>query len=275
MRQNQQRCVFLFSDRTGITVENLVRALFGQFDDVVVERIFKPFIDTPEKMQIAVNEVNETVRRDGVAPLVYSSMVDEVLRHQLKQCHAPVFDIFDQFLPALSDQLHMPSVHHVGRAHGMGDPQLYDRRVGAVNFALNFDDGARLKGLDEADLILIGVSRSGKTPTSLYLAMQFAVMAANYPLIEEDLESDKLPAVLKPYRHKLIGLTIAPDRLHRIRQERRSGSRYASLQQCRYEVGAAESMFNLQQIAYLDSTRYSIEELAVEVMQIAQIERLG
>jgi regulator of PEP synthase PpsR (kinase-PPPase family) len=265
--------IILISDHTGITVETLLRSLLSQFDEVPAERLFRPFTNTPEKMAQVVREINAAAEVDGKPPLVYSSIVDTALRKQLKKCDGKVFDIFDELLPIMSETLHIKSGHHIGRTHGMGDQGTYDKRVSAVNFALNFDDGVRVKDLDQADLILLGVSRSGKTPTCLYLAMQYAVLAANYPLINDDLDTDKLPKVLQAHRHKIIGLTITPDRLHSIREERRPGSGYASLNQCRREISAAEAMFAAQRIQTLDSTYYSIEELAVEIMQLTHMER--
>jgi regulator of PEP synthase PpsR (kinase-PPPase family) len=189
------------------------------------------------------------------------------LRALLKESEAQVFDIFDTYLPSLSSALGLRSSGHIGRSHGMGDRIEYDRRVDAVNFALNFDDGSRFKGLANADLILIGVSRSGKTPTCLYLAMQYAVRAANFPLTEDDFLLGRLPEPLREYRHLLFGLTISAERLHRIREERRPGSEYASLRQCRNEIGAAENLYRSNAIPFLDSTAVSIEELAIEIMQ--------
>lgn len=269
----EQTTIFLVSDRTGITIESLVRTLLTQFDQVPAERVVRPFCDDADKVERVVAEINMAAEADGVPPLVYSSLVDEDLRSRLKRSHGRVFDIFDVFLPSLSEALHVPSAEHVGKAHGIGDYRDYDQRVEAVNFALAFDDGARLKGLNEADLILIGVSRSGKTPTCLYLAMQYKVKAANFPLTESDFLEGHLPRPLQPFRDRLFGLSIAPERLHQIREERRPGSEYASLAQCRREISAAESLFRNERIPYVDSTNMSIEELAIEIMQQVGMER--
>lgn len=265
--------IFLVSDRTGITVENLVRTLLTQFDQVPAERIVRPFVDTPGKLRRVVEEIDRAGEVDEAPALVYSSMVDSDLRAQLKTSTGVVFDIFDAFLPSMSEALHTPSSRHVGRAHGISNIHDYDKRVEAVNFALAFDDGCRVKGLDEADLILVGVSRTGKTPTCLYLAMQYKVMAANYPLTEEDYLEGRLPKPLEPYVEKLFGLSIAAERLHQIREERRPGSKYASLAQCRREVNAAENLYKSRRIPYIDSTAVSIEELSIEIMQQVGVER--
>jgi regulator of PEP synthase PpsR (kinase-PPPase family) len=270
---NPTRTLFIISDRTGITLENLVRTLMTQFDDPCCERMVLPFLDTPAKIEAALREIDAAAREDEAPPVVFSSIVDEAMRARLKEANAQVFDIFDTYLPALSAAIGVPFSGHVGLSHGIGDMGEYDRRVDAVNFALNFDDGSRFKGLDEADLILIGVSRSGKTPTCLYLAMQYAIRAANFPLTEDDFLLGRLPEPLRAHRDRLFGLTISPERLHRIREERRPGSGYASLAQCRKEVAAAEDLFRSNAISFLDSTSVSIEELAIEIMQRVGVER--
>jgi regulator of PEP synthase PpsR (kinase-PPPase family) len=267
------RTLFIISDRTGITVEQLVRTLMTQFDDLCCERMVLPFLDTPEKIDAAVREIAAVAREDEAPPVVFSSIVDEGLRARLKASDAEVFDIFDGYLPALSAAIGLPHSGHIGRSHGMGDVTAYDQRVDAVNFALNFDDGSRFKGLQAADLILIGVSRSGKTPTCLYLAMQYTIRAANFPLTEDDFLLGRFPEPLLPYRAKLVGLTISPERLHRIREERRPGSDYASLAQCRAEVAAAEDLYRNHAVPFIDSTAVSIEELAIEIMQRVGVER--
>lgn len=267
------RTLFIISDRTGITLENLVRTLMSQFDDLCCDRMVLPFLDTPAKIEAALREIEAAAKEDGARPIVFSSIVDEAMRARLKQADAEVFDIFDTYLPALSTAIGKPHSGHVGLSHGIGDVGEYDRRVDAVNFALNFDDGSRFRGLADADLILVGVSRSGKTPTCLYLAMQYAIRAANFPLTEDDFLLGKLPEPLREHRDRLFGLTISPERLHRIREERRPGSEYASLSQCRKEVSAAEDLFRSNSIAFLDSTSVSIEELSIEIMQRVGVER--
>lgn len=263
----------MISDRTGITLEHLVRTLITQFDDVKCEPVVLPFLDSPEKIDAAVREIDATAAEEEASPVVFSSIVDESMRARLRNAKAQVFDIFDTFLPPLSAAMGMPHSSHMGLSHGMGDQSAYDRRVDAVNFALNFDDGSRFQGLSDADLILIGVSRCGKTPTCLYLAMQYAVRAANFPLTEDDFMLGRLPGPVREHRSQLFGLTIAAERLHRIREERRPGSEYASLSRCRTEVSAAENLFRSNAIPFLDSTAVSIEELAIEIMQRVGVER--
>jgi regulator of PEP synthase PpsR (kinase-PPPase family) len=267
------RTLFILSDHTGITLEHLVKTLLSQYDDHCCDHMVLPFLNSPAKVDAALREVEKAAQEDDEPPVVFSSIVDVALRDRLRQSNVALFDIFDTFLPSLSQAIGSESHAHVGRSHGMGDQGQYDRRVDAVNFALNFDDGSRLRGLDKADLILVGVSRCGKTPTCLYLAMQYAVHAANFPLTEDDFLLGRLPDAVNEYRQQLFGLTIAPERLSRIREERRPGSDYASLSRCREEVSAAEDLFRSNAIPFLDSTAVSIEELSIEIMQQVGVAR--
>ncbi len=268
-----KRTLFLVSDRTGITVETLVQSLIAQFDDPVERRITLPFVDTPAKVNAAVQQINQIGADEGILPIVFSSLIDPQLREQLKTCDAVVFDFLETFLQPLSQVLGKSPKGEIGLGHAMGEPTIYDARVEAVNFALNYDDGIRLRDLGRADVILLGVSRSGKTPTCLYLGMHYGALAANYPLTEEDFARNDIPEALKSYREKLFGLTIAPERLHKIREERRPDSSYSALATCRKELLAAEALYKSLHIPYLDSTAISIEEMAAAIMHQARINR--
>jgi regulator of PEP synthase PpsR (kinase-PPPase family) len=268
-----KRTLFLVSDRTGITVDTLVHTLMTQFDDPPERRISLPFVDNQAKVIAAVQQINRAAEKDAAPPLVFSSLIDAGHREELKKCAGIVFDFFDAFLQPLSTVMGLRPKGTAGLSHGMGELSQYDERVDAVNFALNYDDGVKLRNLERADIILIGVSRSGKTPTCLYLAMHYGVRAANYPLTEEDFERHGLPEKLREHRHKLFGLTIAPERLQRIREERRPGSVYASLAVCRKELIEAENLFKQNDIPYLESTAISIEEMAAAIMHQSGIKR--
>jgi regulator of PEP synthase PpsR (kinase-PPPase family) len=191
----------------------------------------------------------------------------------VKRANCLFLDFFDAFLGPLEQELGQPSSHALGRAHGMSDLAAYTARINATNFALANDDGSQTREYERADVILIGVSRSGKTPTCVYMALQYGVFAANYPLTEDDLEHGRLPEAIAPYRRKLYGLTIRPDRLQQIRQERRPDSRYASAQQCAFEVRAAERLFERFAIPSLETAGTSIEEIASRVLERMGIAR--
>ncbi len=268
------RTVFFISDGTGITSETLGHSLLAQFPDARFRQVRIPFVDDLDKAIDCANQIREAARRDGVRPIVFSTLVNPETVGGLRQADALFIDLFEQFIGPLETELGQRSTHAVGRFHGIADSMDYKNRIEAINFAMAHDDGVSSDGeLAEADVILVGVSRSGKTPTSLYLAMQFGVKAANYPLIPEDFERNKLPGELHIYRNKLFGLTIAPERLAQIRQERRPNSRYASLDNCRYEIDAAQKLMRRENIRWLDSTAKSIEEISATILQTVRLDR--
>jgi len=269
----QQRRVFFISDRTGLTVEALGSSLLTQFAGVEFQRITLPFIDSVAKAIEAVAQVNQSEDEMGQRPLVFSSIVDDAVRSEINKCHGLVLDVFERFIIPLEGELGEKSTHVVGKSHSAGNAKDYNHRIEAINYTLSHDDGVTNRELAEADIILVGVSRSGKTPTCLYMAMQFGIKAANYPLIPEDLEANRLPPALLAHKHKVWGLSIAPERLHQIRSERRPDSNYAALENCRYEVTAAEKLMRRNDIAYFDSTTKSIEEIATHVLHEAHLVR--
>ncbi len=261
-----QRTVFFVSDRTGITAEMLGKTLLSQFPNVVFSKRTLPFVDTVEKAQAAVIEINHAAEKDRVRPLVISTLVDTEIRKIVYSASGLCFDLFSDFIKRLESELGIESSHALGLTHGIGNELIYEQRMAAVNYALANDDGMTTANYPQADVILIGVSRTGKTPTSLYLAMQYGVAAANYPITPDDMGVN-LPKPLAPYRQKLYGLTIKPDRLAKIRHERKPGSHYADLDNCRREVAATEELFAAQRIAYLDTTLMSVEEIAITVLR--------
>jgi regulator of PEP synthase PpsR (kinase-PPPase family) len=268
-----KRTVFFISDRTGITVEMLGNSLLTQFDGIEFERITLPFIDSVEKIEQAVEQIVQAAERNGTRPLVLSSIVDDTMNDRLRKADALVLDFFHVFIAPLEAELHVRSAHAAGRSHGIANSNQYLARIEAVNYSLAHDDGQTTKDLVNAQVILVGVSRSGKTPTALYLALQFGVRAANFPLTPDDFADSVLPQSLHPYRNKLYGLTIRPERLHQIRSERRRGSVYASVPNCEYEVREAEQLMRREGIAMLDTTSRSIEEISTTIMQHAKLVR--
>ncbi len=268
-----RRSAFFISDRTGITAEMLGHGLLTQFDQIEFTETTLPFVDNVDKARAAVEEINGAGRRDGLRPLVFSTLVDPAVIDVVARAEALVLDCFQIFIAPMEAELGVRSSHAVGRSHSVVNGAGYFRRIDAVNYALSYDDGQSTKELDNADVILVGVSRSGKTPTCLYLALQYGVKAANYPLIPEDFGNMKLPGVLSRMRDKLFGLTILPDRLHQIRSERRPGSQYAALPNCVAEVREAEALMRNENIPYLDTTTRSIEELASTIMHQASLQR--
>jgi regulator of PEP synthase PpsR (kinase-PPPase family) len=268
------RSVFFVSDGTGITAETLGNSILAQFA-AKPRHVRKPFIDSVEKALQVVAEINATAQQEGKRPIVFVTLVGEELREIVQtQANGLVLDMFHTFVEPLEKELGIRSNHRVGRFSEVAKSQEYHDRIEAINFALAHDDGQSARGLDAADVILVGVSRSAKTPTSLYLAMQHGIKAANYPLIPEDFERDALPSLLVPHRKKCFGLTIDPERLSQIRNERRPGSKYAALDNCRYEVNEAQRLMKREGIAWLSSTHKSIEEIATTILRDIRPDRL-
>ncbi len=263
-----QRSAFFISDSTGITASALGK-LLEHFPDTDFKQVRLSFTDTEEKIQLAKQRISQAHDKDGFRPIVIMSVGNHVLRQSLKQADAYFIDLFSLFIDPLGEELQQVPLTGTGIAHGISGSN-YGDRMEAINFTLNHDDGMTNTGLEEAQVILIGVSRCGKTPTSIYLAMQFGVKAANYPLIPEDFERGSLPKALLPFVNKIFGLTIKPERLHSVRSERRPDSRYASIENCRAEIAAAENLMRHLGISMADSTSRSIEELSAIILQKVQ-----
>jgi [pyruvate, water dikinase]-phosphate phosphotransferase / [pyruvate, water dikinase] kinase len=268
------RTVCFVSDRTGITAETLGHSLLSQFEGLEFRTVTMPFVATPEQARGVVERINAIAADEALQPIIVCTLVEDEIRNIVKQARGLFLDFFDAFLAPLEAELKMKSAHVTGKGnsgHGM-DP-AHSARIDATNFALANDDGSGARDYRSADVILVGVSRSGKTPTSLYMALQYGIFTANYPLTDEDLESATLPKVLLPYKHKLYGLTITPERLQQIRNERRPGSKYSSAQQIQYEVRSALKMFERAGLPYIDVTECSVEELASRIMDKMHLTR--
>ncbi len=247
--------------------------MLTQFEGVDFKQVTLPFIDSAEKAEECLARIDAESASGNGQPIVFSTLVNQDVRAVFRRSRALVLDFFETFIDPLEAGLGVKSSHTIGRSHSAMDKKEYQQRMEAINFAMAHDDGASHRELAQADVILIGVSRSGKTPTSLYLALQFGVKAANYPLIPEDFERKKLPEALRAEKTRLYGLTIAPERLHEIRKERRPGSRYADLDNCRYEVEEAASMMRREGVRSIDSTSKSIEEIATTILRELRIPR--
>ena len=267
-----RRTVFFVSDQTGVTAETLGHSLMTQFEGLEFRPVTLPFVSSVDKAHEAVERINRALTEEGVRPIIFSTLVQDDLRDIVMTANGLFLDFFAAFVGPLEREFDTRSTHRAGRAHGMADLAAYTMRINATNFALANDDGTG-GDYSHADVILVGVSRSGKTPTCLYMALQYGVFAANYPLTEEDLESGKLPQRLESHRRKLYALTIKAERLQQIRNERRPDSRYSSRQQVQYELRAAEALFTRYAVPSLDTTECSIEEIASRILNTTGIER--
>ncbi len=268
---SERRTVFFVSDGTGITAQMLGHSLLTQFEGVEFNQVTLPFVDSTEKAEECLARIG--AEAGNGQPIVFSTLVNQEAREVLRRANALVIDFFESFIDPLEAGLGIKSNHTIGRSHSAMDKKEYAQRMEAINFSMAHDDGASHRELGQADVILVGVSRSGKTPTSLYLALQFGVKAANYPLIPEDFQRGKLPEALRPQKTRLYGLTISPERLHEIRKERRPDSRYAALDNCGYEVEEAENMMRREGIRSINSTSKSIEEIATTILRELRLQR--
>lgn len=267
-----QRTVFFISDGTAITTETVGHSLLTQFPGAAYVQVRLPFVDDPDKAAAAVAQIDAAGKMDGAPPIAFISIIDQETRAVVQSSSAITIDLFADFMDRLEAALGMSRESTVGSAHGVSNSQRYEDRIDATHYALSHDDGISLS-YQNADLILVGVSRSGKTPTCLYMALNFGVKAANYPLTETDLEEQRLPPFLRPARDKVVGLVIDADRLAQIRETRRPGSRYATLRQCHWEVDAAESLLRSEGIEVIHTTHSSIEEIASRILMKLGLQR--
>ena len=263
---NETRIVFIVSDGTGITAENFSQSILAQFE-ATFKHIRIPFVDSVDKAHEAVSNINQALNKYSAQPIVFTTLVNPELNHIVSKANGLILDMFQTFVAPLEAALGLKSTHALNRLHHNADTEAYKNRIEAINYSLAHDDGQSNQNLVEADVILIGISRVGKTPTSLYLAMQYGLKAANYPLIPEDFERGQLPKDLIPYRQKIFGLMIDAERLSEIRNERRPGSNYAKLENCRYEINEATAMMKKQSIPWVLTTSKSIEEIATTILQ--------
>ena len=253
--------VFCVSDHTGVTVEAVAKSVLAQFPALEFSLIALPFVDSAEKAQAAAAQIAAVP-----GALVFSTLTDPALRAVLRDSRANLFDVFDLIIPTVETALGQAATPSGGRTHGMASN--YESRMDAVNFSLALDDGLQPQRLGQSDLILVGVSRVGKTPSALYLALQYGLRVANYPLTPDDLGQNSLPDVLLANLPRLRALTLSAERLAAIRQARYPDSRYASLAQCRDELAAAERLFARHALPVLDTTRMSVEEIAARLRNL-------
>lgn len=268
-----KRNVFFISDGTGLTAETLGKSLMMQFEEVHFTTKTLPYINTMKKAKEVIEEINQTFEKNNTRPLVFTTLLNPEIRECITECDGKVLDLFQAFLKPIETELDVECSYAIGRFHSVIDLETYQARMNAIHYALMNDDGLGVHNYDKADVIVIGVSRSGKTPTCLYLALQFGTLAANYPLTDDGEHTLRLPESLKAHKGKLFGLTIQSERLHAIRNERRPNSNYSSMDQCRFEVKEVEMIFEHENIPYLDTTSSSIEEISTKLLAITNIRR--
>lgn len=266
MPNSKKRHAFIVSDRTGLTAEAMAHSLLSQFPEIDFKTETFTFVDTVGKAEELVERCHSIRDSTGHSPLIFLTMVNDELRAQLNQANVEVFDLFQTFIGPMEQRLGIKSSHTIGRSHGVTDEKAYTSRIAAVHFALQTDDGMDIEHYRQADLIIVGVSRCGKTPTSLYLSLHYGLYVSNYPLTDHELEQKRLPDALQEFKDKLFGLTIDPFRLLQIRQQRFAESNYSTAATCQREIAQAEALFRSNQLPWLNTTRMSVEEIGAMVV---------
>ncbi|EPQ8525271.1 posphoenolpyruvate synthetase regulatory kinase/phosphorylase PpsR [Vibrio vulnificus] len=271
--EKQSRDVFYVSDGTAITCETLGHVVLGQFPFVANEKTF-PFVESEEKLTELIKHIEISFQTNGIKPLVFFSLVLPDLKARLMESPAYCYDVLESIVQRVKDDIQMEPTPKLQRSRSVGkDTDTYFDRIAAIEYTLAHDDGISLKGFELADIILLGVSRSGKTPTSLYMAMQFGLRVVNYPYIDDDIKGLKLLPEFEIHRHKLFGLTIDPKRLTEIRENRLAGSDYASTEQCQHELANVEALFRREAIPYINTTSLSVEEISTRVLEKTGLKR--
>ncbi len=267
MVNSRQRTVFFVSESTGITAETMGHSLLSQFPHLEFTYLQRPYVDSEEKAQKLVEEIGRVSKEQGFKPMVFATMPEENINHILDKADCHYYEVFENFLDKIGKDLHAKPTRESGLSHGLINEKTYDARIDALNFTLKHDDAMVLKTIDQADVIIVGVSRSGKTPTSLYLALKFGVKVANYPITEDDFSRHSLPEVLIENRHKLIATTIKAKRLSSIRKKRMPNSDYASIETCKSEISKAKKLYEQYNLEPIDVTKRSIEELSAIIIK--------
>ncbi|MBU0482301.1 MAG: pyruvate, phosphate dikinase/phosphoenolpyruvate synthase regulator [Proteobacteria bacterium] len=256
--------IYYISDSTGIMITNLAQSMLCQFPEISFHEEKFPYVRSVKDAKKTLEYI--LAQSLGRRPIVFSTIMDQEVRNVFRSPEVEFFDVFDFLLEPLENCLEARALRVPGFSRH-GDNVTMARRVEAIHFCLDHDDGTRINEFDDADVILLGVSRSGKTPVSVYLATQFGLKAANFPLTVEYLSKLDLPDGVKRNRKRAVALTTTPEHLRGMREKRYPDSRYAKLSTCTEELTQAEQIFQREKIPIINSTGKSIEELATQVTQ--------
>lgn len=264
------RAAYFVSDSTGVTAETLGNALLVNFPGIPFARHTIPFVDTADGARAVVADIDRDAAA-GRAPLVFTTVKQAALRGILASSKATIIDLLAGHLTELEQALGTTASEQLGQFHGLGDTEQYFARMRAVEYAIEHDDGQSARALDQADVVIIAPSRCGKTPTTMYLALQHGLRVANYPLTDDDFPSEGLPKLIAKYANRCFGLTTTPLRLSQVRHERRPNSRYSSLEQCTLELRQAEDLYRRNRVPFLNSATKSVEEMSAVIMQTMKL----
>lgn len=258
--------IFYVSDNTALTAKTLGKSLLSQFENIYFMEYLRPFINTQKKVLQLCDEINILAKQDEQSPIIFVSTVNHKILDILHEKFSNVIDILSPFVAHLELIINKKSSKRAGLAYKMNNIKEYDERIMAIDFTLDTDDGLKINNYDNADIVLLGVSRCGKTPTALYLALNLGLKVANYPFTAEDLPDFVLNAEQKKNHHKLFGLLISPERLASIRKERRSIGNYSDIECIKKELQALKDLFVREKIPFVDTTNRSVEEIATFIV---------
>jgi len=256
--------VYYISDSTGILATNLGQALICQFPEVNFSGEKFPFIRTVEDAKKTLAYILS--RSGGRRPLIFSTIINSDVRKIFDSPEVEFFDAFGHFLDRLETCLETPALREPGFARHLDNVHMA-KRVEAIYFCLEHDDGRKVDEFDEADIILLGVSRAGKTPISVYLSTQMGLKSANFPLTSEYLTRYRIPDGIMQNRAKAVGLTTSAQLLNSVREKRYPGSNYAKLSTCIEEIHQAQRIFQKNKIPIISTAGKSIEEAATQVLR--------
>nr|WP_081317375.1 pyruvate, phosphate dikinase/phosphoenolpyruvate synthase regulator [Microbacterium testaceum] len=260
------RAVFFVSDSTGITAETLGNALLANFPAAHFDRHTIPFVGTVTPVSTVAAALQSATTPEA-APIVFATVKNAGIRAVIAGSAAVVIDLLAGHLTELEAELDTPAEQRSGQYHGLGDLERYFARMRAVEFAIEHDDGQSGRALDTADVIIVAPSRCGKTPTTMYLALHYGLLVANYPLTDDDFPTDGLPRIVAPHADRCFGLTTTALRLSQVRHERRPNSTYSSLAQCTLEIRRAEDLYRRTRVPFLSSATRSVEEMSAVILQ--------
>lgn len=261
---HKTRDVYYLSGSTGILAKDMGKALLCQFPEIHFKEELIPFIHTEVEAQKAIEKIR--AQSTGETPLVLSTLLSKELNAVFNSPDIEFLNIFDQFLVQFENFLQKKALWASGASRYPNDRTMI-RRVEAIHYCIDHDDGNSTKDYDKAEIILIGVSRSCKTPVSVFLATQMGIKTANYPLIRDGTDSFKLPPYLVRNKKKIVALSTSPQLLHQYREHRYADSKYAKLSTCRDELNKANMLYMDHRIPIVMSDGKSIEETATQVTQ--------
>ena len=268
---NEKYNVYLVSDSTGETLDRIFLSLKSQFENFEYEKKEFAFVRTEQQIDKIIKECNE-VESSLILYTIVETKLAKYISNQSQKNNVPCFGILGNLILSFSKLLNQKAIHKPSAQHVLDED--YYKRIEAIQFTMSHDDGKRVDDINSADVILLGVSRTSKTPTAIYLANK-GFKTSNIPLVNEN----SIPQILKdrPKISCIVGLSTEPERLVDIRKNRMSSLKenenksYTDLEKIKKEVNDAKGTFRKYGWPTIDVTRKSVEETAASVIKIYEI----